>query len=125
MNDCPNELLRQASDFLEAARHAEAALVYDRVLEARPRSLAALLGRGIARSRAGDLQGALDDHHKAVALKPSCAVALEARAATWALAGDNVLAEIDLVASVQLYPRQSALASLGRIRALRFDHEDA
>ncbi|HYY06246.1 MAG TPA: tetratricopeptide repeat protein, partial [Candidatus Limnocylindria bacterium] len=89
---------------LRAGRYAEAKTAFDAALHA---SAAALVNRGVARARLGDLDGAIEDYTRALELVPGDADILFDRGQAWAAKGEYPRAVADFTRAAETDPRRA------------------
>lgn len=71
-----NTLMQVAATFVMQGKHADAVLVYDRIIEQSPAFAIAYYERGRARHLVGDTRGAMEDLKRALQLDASLAVSV-------------------------------------------------
>ena len=112
----PSEALTAAFDHHRAGRLAEAAALYDRVLDADPGNAQALHLRGLAAVQSGDAAGGAERIGRAAALEPRNAVFRANLGAALRVAGREAEAEAALRAALALDPGQvDAASNLGAL----------
>ncbi len=122
-----------AQRLLDAGEYEQAIAAFGEALELDPAQVAALSGRGRARSLSGDDEGALVDLERAVELASKAAEdgpvsltdALMERAAIRAALDDYAGAIADYSAVIERAPRSYAYAKRGDCKRRQGDHEGA
>jgi tetratricopeptide (TPR) repeat protein len=129
----PTELLERGKYLSDKERSAEAITLFDRALESTPTNPELFYLRGLAKERTGDLDGAIEDYGRAIALRNSYREAFNNRAVLLARQGQFEKAVADFSKVLAISPNFSlgyknrglALHDLERLDAALEDYNRA
>ncbi len=106
---------KAADDLLMGGKAKEAAVAYDKLIRQKPGEARGYMGRGRARWRLNDLEGAISDFTKVIELTPKDSNGFNNRALAYDNQGKRDLALADYAKAIELNPK-NAVHRLNRAR---------